>query len=93
MKLVDQHRPGVVHAWAGLAQTEEWRIIRTDLQRAIDEAYRDATARIDTAQRDWLAGRAAMLQELLDTLDKIRTEHHGRRMPPVVIAASDGLRA
>lgn len=74
-----------VRAWATLLQTEDWKPIRQDLDRALREAYRDATARIDTQQRDWLAGRAAMLQELLDTLDKIAREHHGRRMPPVTI--------
>lgn len=91
MKLIDNTKPEVIRSWATLVQTEEWRCVRTDLQRAANEAYRDATARIDTPQRDWLAGRAALLQELLDQLDRIKTEHHSRRMPPVVIQGN-GLR-
>lgn len=88
MKLVGADSE-IIRAWATLMQTEDWRVVEKDLRRALNETYRDATARIDTAQRDWMAGRAATLQELLDNLDRIKAAHHGRRMPPVVFQGTE----
>jgi hypothetical protein len=62
----------------GLVRNEHWKIWELYLKEEyLPELYRLACARPDTVGREWCAGRAAMVQELLDYVAELREGRHG----------------
>lgn len=80
--------PNVTRAWEVLVTSAEWRTIEKHInEHVLPRAFSEACSRADQPGRDWLAGRAAVIQQLvLDTI-KLR-QIGGRSQMPLVRVGS-----
>lgn len=90
--IVDITDLNVRRAWEVLLTSAEWQTIEKYLQeQTLPRAYTEACARPDQPGRDWLAGRAATIQQLLLDAFALRTSSGRSQMPLVhVKGAYDG---
>lgn len=83
-RILDANDKEAHKAWQILVTSAEWRIIEQALRdNVLPRCYVDACARPDNPARDWFAGRAAILHELLDDAARLR-ERSGRSQMPLV---------